>query len=63
MLSLIITIVITLLAVGLVLWGINSLPMISPTIKQIINVVVIVGAGLWILYTVAPYAHGFHRLS
>jgi len=63
MLSLFITVVLTLLVVGLILWGLNALPMINPTIKQVINVVVIVGAGLWLIYTIAPYAHNFHRLG
>jgi hypothetical protein len=54
MISLLITIVVVLLVVGILLWGLNALPGIDPTIKQIIRVVVIVIALLWIVARVFP---------
>jgi hypothetical protein len=54
MISLLITIVVVLLVVGILLWGLNALPGVDPTIKQIIRVVVIVIALLWIVARVFP---------
>ena len=44
----IITLVVTLAVVGLLLWGINQIPM-EGTIKKILNVVVIIAVILWLL--------------
>jgi hypothetical protein len=54
MISLLITIVVVLLVVGILLWGLNALPGVDPTIKQIIRVVLIVIALLWIVARVFP---------
>jgi hypothetical protein len=54
MISLLITVVVVLLVVGIVLWGLNALPGVDPTIKQIIRVVLIVIALLWIVARVFP---------
>jgi hypothetical protein len=54
MIALLITIVVVLLVVGILLWGLNALPGVDPTIKQIIRVVVIVIALLWIVARVFP---------
>lgn len=45
-----IQIVIALLIVGVVLWAVQALPGIDPTIKQIIRVVVIVFVVIYMLY-------------
>lgn len=42
-----ITIIITLVVVGFVLWLINYIPM-QPTIKKIINTVVVIFAVIWL---------------
>jgi hypothetical protein len=54
MIALLITIVVVLLVVGILLWGLNALPGVDPTIKQIIRVVLIVIALLWIVARVFP---------
>ncbi len=46
--SVLITIVVVLILVGLALWAIDSLPL-DPTIKRIIHVLVIIGAVLYVL--------------
>lgn len=43
----IITIIITLVVIGFVLWLINYIPM-QPTIKKIVNVVVVIFAVVWL---------------
>lgn len=48
-----ITIVVTLVIVGLLLWVVEQIPM-DPTITRIIRVVVIVIAVLWVLNTLFP---------
>ena len=42
-----ITIIITLVVVGFVLWLINYIPM-QPTIKKIVNAVVVIFAVIWL---------------
>ncbi len=42
------TVVITLIIVGVLLWLINNIPMQS-TIKSIINIVVVIAVVLWLL--------------
>ncbi len=42
-----ITIIITLVVVGFVLWLINYIPM-QPTIKKIVNAVVVIFAVVWL---------------
>lgn len=49
----IVGIVIALLIVGVILWGVNQLPMIDPNIKKIIYVVVIVLVLIWLLQSIA----------
>ncbi len=46
--SVLITIVVVLILVGLALWAIDSIPM-DATIKRIIHVLVIIGAILYVL--------------
>lgn len=55
--ELIFTIVITLLLVGVVVWGIKSLPAVDPTFKQFAVVVIIVATAIWIIYKASPYLY------
>ena len=45
----IISIIVILLVVGLLLWALNSLPMIDGNMKQIAYVLIVVLAVLWLL--------------
>ncbi|MFO1446940.1 MAG: Thivi_2564 family membrane protein [Opitutaceae bacterium] len=45
-----VTVVITLIVVGVILWAINSFIPMQGTIKTILNVVVVVSVVLWLLY-------------
>lgn len=45
-----VTIVVTLIVVGVILWAINSFIPMQGTIKTILNVVVVVSVVLWLLY-------------
>lgn len=58
--SLLITIVVVLIVVGLLLWALQQLP-IDPTIVVIIRVLVIVFALLWVLSAVGLW-HLPHNL-
>ena len=44
-----ISLIVTLVIVGLLLWAINAVIPMDPTIKKIVNVVVIVAVCLWLL--------------
>lgn len=61
-----ITVVVALLVVGILLWGLNSLPWIEGDVKQVIRVVVIVLTALWLLGALLGYApmlpaYPYHR--
>lgn len=45
-----ITVVVTLIVVGLVLWLINTYIPMQGTIKSILNIVVVIAVVLWLLY-------------
>lgn len=51
-----ITIIITLVVVGFVLWLINYIPM-HPTIKRIINAIVVIFAVIWLLKIFGLWAY------
>ena len=53
MLSLLIYIIVTLIVVGLLLYLVNFLPL-SPPIPQLIRVVVVIFAVLWIISLLLP---------
>ena len=44
-----ISLLVTLVVVGLLLWAVNSIIPMDPGIKKIVNVVVIVAVCLWLL--------------
>jgi len=62
MISFLVTIVLTLLVVGVLVWGIKAAPVIDPTFKQFAVIVIIVGSVIWLVYRLVPLLHGFHAL-
>lgn len=52
-----ITIVVTILVVGLLLWAVASLPFIDASMKQLARVVIIVAAVLWLLKVLGLFSH------
>lgn len=52
----VITIIITLIVVGVVLWLINLIPM-QPTIKKIVNAVIVVFVVIWLLKILGLWAY------
>ena len=52
-----ISLVITLIVVGVLLWLVNAYIPMDGTIKKIINVVVVIGVVLWILSAVGVMGH------
>lgn len=52
----IITIIITLIVVGVLMWLINYIPM-QPTIKKIINTIVVILVVLWLLRVFGLFAY------
>lgn len=50
-------VVIVLIIVGLLLWIINSLIPMEPTIKRIVNIVVIVFTIIWLLKVVGFWSY------
>lgn len=49
MIPLLLTVVLTLLGVGVLLWALDALPWISADIKQVIRIVVIVIVAFWLI--------------
>jgi hypothetical protein len=49
------TIIIVLVVVGLILWAINAYIPMQPTIKKILNVVVIICVILWLLLAIGVW--------
>lgn len=45
---------VTLVVVGVLLWGVMAMPGIDPTIKAMIKVIVIVVSALWALHLLYP---------
>jgi type IV secretory pathway TrbL component len=44
-----ISLLVTLIVIGMLLWAANSIIPMEPTIKRIVNVVVVVAVCLWLL--------------
>jgi len=53
-----ISVVITLIVVGVLLWLINNYLPMDGKIKQILNVVVVIGVILWLLAAFGVLGHG-----
>jgi len=52
MLSLLITMIVTLLIVGLLLWAVDAMPWINGDVKKMIHILVIVFAVLWLVQVI-----------
>lgn len=52
--SLLITMVVTLLIVGLLLWAVDAMPWINGDVKKMIHILVIVMAVLWLIQRLFP---------
>ncbi|HEX9783942.1 MAG TPA: Thivi_2564 family membrane protein [Opitutaceae bacterium] len=52
-----ISIVITLIVVGVLLWAINTYIPMDGKIKQILNIVVVVAVIIWLLYAFGVLGH------
>jgi uncharacterized membrane protein len=51
------SIVITLVVLGIILYAINTFIPMDPKIKQILNFAVVVIVIFWLLFTILPTAH------
>ncbi len=51
-----------LLIVGVILWALNQIPGIDPTIKAIVRVVIIVVLSIWLIYFLAGVLTGLPSL-
>lgn len=51
MLGLLLTVVVTLLIIGVLLWAIGAMPWIDPDIKQAIKIIVVVIVAFWLIAT------------
>jgi len=58
MLSLLITLVVTLLIVGLLLWAVDAMPWINAQVKTMIHILVIVFAVLYVIQMIFPAIRG-----
>lgn len=63
MLGLIINVIVVCMVVGLLLWAIASLPFIPAPMGQILKVVIIVIACLWLINVLVGGIGGFHGLG
>lgn len=55
------TIILTLVVIGLILWGLDQIPM-DGTVKRIIHVVVIILVVLWLLQVIFGFSLGGMKL-
>lgn len=53
-----ITMVVVLLAVGIVVWGIKAAPIIDATFKQVVIIAIYVCTALWFLFKLVPLIKG-----
>ncbi|MFY9924835.1 MAG: Thivi_2564 family membrane protein [Opitutaceae bacterium] len=53
-----VTVVLTLIVVGVLLWLINTYIPMQAAIKSIINIIVVVAVVLWVLYGFGIITHG-----
>lgn len=47
-------IIVVLIVVGIILWAIQALPVIDPTVKRLIQVLVILIVALWAITNIFP---------
>jgi hypothetical protein len=53
-----ITVVLTLIVVGVLLWLVNTYIPMAVSIKKILNIVVVIAVVLWLLYGFGVLGHG-----
>ena len=53
-----VSVVVTLIVVGVLLWGINNFIPMDAKIKSILNIVVVIAVVLWLLYGFGVLGHG-----
>ena len=63
MISLLITVIVVCMVVGLLLWAIANLPFIPAPMGQILRVVIIVVACLWLIGVLLGHTGGFDGLG
>jgi predicted membrane protein len=54
----VLTVVVTLVVIGLVLWLINTYIPMQSTIKSILNIFVVIAVVVWLLYGFGIISHG-----
>lgn len=52
-----VNLIITLIVIGLLLWLVNTYIPMDPTIRRIINVIVIIAVVLWLLEVFGLFSH------
>lgn len=52
-----ITLVVTLIVVGVLLWLVNTYIPMDPTIKKILNIVIVIAVVLWLLAAFGVLGH------
>lgn len=62
MVSIALSIIVTLLVVGLFLWAVDALPWINADIKKLIHILIIVVAVLWVIQLLFGTAPGIPHL-
>lgn len=60
MLALLISVILVLLVVGVLLWAVSALPFLDGNIKQLIRILVIVIAALWVIGLLAGMIQAPH---
>lgn len=51
--AVLVQLILVLLLVGVLLWGLNAIPAVDPTIKQFIRVAIIVVVAIWVIVILA----------
>ena len=52
-----ISLVVTLIVVGVLLWAVNTYIPMDPTIKKILNIVIVIAVVLWLLAAFGVLGH------
>jgi type IV secretory pathway TrbL component len=52
-----ISLVVTLIVIGVLLWAVNTYIPMDPTIKKIINIVIVIAVVLWLLAAFGVLGH------
>lgn len=60
--SLVVTVIVIGLVVGLLLWAVMSLPLIPDVIRQILKVFIVVVAALYVISLLFGHVGGMHHI-